>query len=207
MVLTGPVFVNQPGRRAIGRTAHPATSPAGRCSRRGVIRGAVGAAVAVAVPAGLAGCGLLGGEPEPEPEPDPLAGLLAATLDLVARYDAAMTTTAELGPLLAPVVATHRTHAEELSRLTGIALPAPTTADPGGQPSAPGSAVPSGTATPGTGTSAPPVDRAAALTALRSAEEAAAAEAAAACHTAAADRAALLGSIAAARACHLEVLR
>ncbi|WFE19335.1 hypothetical protein O7621_15340 [Solwaraspora sp. WMMD937] len=202
------MFANQPGRRAIGSTAHPATSAAGRCSRRGVIRGAVGAAVAVAVPAGLAGCGLLGGEPEPAPEPDPLAGLLAATLDLVARYDAAMTTTAELGPLLAPIVATHRTHAEELSRLTGIALPAPTTtADPGGQPSAPSSAVPSGTATPGTGTSAPPVDPAAALTALRSAEEAAAAEAAAACHTAAADRAALLGSIAAARACHLEVLR
>ncbi|MFV2010157.1 MULTISPECIES: hypothetical protein [unclassified Micromonospora] len=203
------MFANQPGRRAIGRTAHPATAAAGPCSRRGVIRGAVGAAVAVAVPAGLAGCGLLGGEPEPEPEPDPLAGLLAATLDLVARYDAAMTAPAELGPLLAPVVATHRTHAEELSRLTGIALPTPTTpaAGPGGQPSAPGSAVPPGTATPGAGTSASPVDRAAALTALRSAEEAAAAEAVAACHTAAADRAALLGSIAAARACHLEVLR
>ncbi|MFV2085066.1 hypothetical protein [Micromonospora sp. LOL_021] len=202
------MFANQPGRRAIGRTVHPATNPAGGCSRRGVIRGAVGAAAAVAVPAGLAGCGLLSGEPEPEPEPDPLAGLLAATLDLVGRYDAAMTTTAELGPLLTPVVATHRAHAEELSRLTGIALPAPTTTtDPGGQPTDPGGGVPPGTATPGAGTSAPPVDRAAVLTALRSAEEAAAAEAAAACHTAAADRAALLGSIAAARTCHLEVLR
>ncbi|WP_233605702.1 hypothetical protein [Micromonospora sp. Llam0] len=206
------MFANQPGRRAIGRTAHPASSPVVGCSRRGVIRGAVGAAVAVAVPAGLAGCGLLGGEPEPEPEPDPLAGLLAATLELVGRYDAAMTTAAELGPLLTPVVATHRAHAEELSRLTGIALPAPTPADPGGQPTDPGSAVPPGTVPPGTaapgaGTSAPPVDRAAVLTALRSAEEAAAAEAAAACHTAAADRAALLGSIAAARTCHLEVLR
>ncbi|WBC00199.1 hypothetical protein O7543_10705 [Solwaraspora sp. WMMA2080] len=166
-----------------------------------MIRGAVGAAVALAVPAGLAGCGLLGGEPEPEPEPDPLAGLLAATLELVGRYDAAMTTAAGLGPLLTPVVATHRAHAEELSRLTGIALPAPTTAAPGGQPTDPGTAV------PGPGTSAPPGDRAAVLTALRSAEEAAATEAAAACHTAAADRAALLGSIAAARTCHLEVLR
>lgn len=193
MVLTSPVLSsNQPGRHA-----------AAGCGRRGVLRGAVGAVIAVAVPGVLAGCELPGRTPEPDPEPDPLAGLLTATVELAGQYDEAIRSVADLGTVLAPIAATHRTHAEELGRITGIALPpAATTAGP-----TRGGSDPAGTSSPPTPPAdLPPADPTATVAALRAAEEAAGAAAAEACRSAPAERAALLGSIAAARACHLEVL-
>lgn len=157
--------------------------------------------IAVAVPGVLAGCELPGRTPDPDPEPDPLAGLLAATVELAGQYDEAIRSVADLGTVLAPIAATHRTHAEELGRITGIALPT-ATADPTRAGSDP-----AGTSSPpAPPADLPPADPTATIAALRAAEEAAGAAAADACRSAPAERAALLGSIAAARACHLEVL-
>ncbi|MFV2017003.1 hypothetical protein [Micromonospora sp. LOL_023] len=181
---------NQPGR-------HDAAG----CGRRGVLRGAVGAVIAVAVPGVLAGCELPGRTPEPDPQPDPLASLLTATLELAGQYDEAIRTVAELGTVLAPIAATHRTHAEELGRIVGVAPP---TATDGPTRDGSDRAGTSGPPTPAT--NLPPADPRATVAALRAAEETAGAAAAEACRSAPAERAALLGSIAAARACHLEVL-
>lgn len=195
MVLTSPVLSsNQPVRRT-----------AGGCGRRVMLRGALGAVIAGTVPGLLAGCDLPGRKPEPDPEPDPLAGLLTDTVELAGQYEDAADALAEFSAVLAPIAAAHRAHAEELSRITGIALPTPSP-DPGQTPSGPAAGIP---ATPPAGSMpppTPPLDPAATLAALRTAEEAAGAAAADACRAAPADRAATLGSIAAARACHLAVL-
>jgi hypothetical protein len=200
MVLTSPVLSsNQPGRRTTGG-----------CDRRLLLRGTLGAVIAGTMPGLLAGCDLPGRKPEADLEPDPLAGLLTDTVELARQYADAADALAEFSAVLAPIAAAHRAHAEELSRITGIALSRPTP-DPGTTPSGSDVGVPGTppTATPPTGSMPPPVpplDPAATLAALRAAEEAAGAAAADACRAAPAERAAVLGSIAAARACHLEVL-
>ncbi|MFY1633230.1 hypothetical protein ACN27F_08095 [Solwaraspora sp. WMMB335] len=200
---------------------HQRLAPAG-CSRRGLIRGAASALLAVTAGAGSAGCDLLDPAPEPTPEPDPLADLLTGTVELAASYDATRLAHPDLDAELAPIAAAHRAHATELARITGITLPDPASVNPAGtapgtgSTATPGASTPpdDGTPRPGSSPTAPaagqpqvPSDPAAALAALRSAEEAAAAAAAEACRAAPADRAALLGSITAARTCHIEVLR
>ncbi|MDG4785663.1 hypothetical protein O7626_06915 [Micromonospora sp. WMMD1102] len=146
--------------------------------------------VALAGVAGpLTGCGLFGGEPDPPPAPDPLAPLITGALDLAARYEAAVTAFPELADRLRPVAEAHRAHAAELARVTGTALPSASASAP----------------TPGTGT--PAGSSGQALGELREAERQGRDAAAKATAEAPASRAALVGSIAAARATHLEVLR
>ncbi|MEJ3744045.1 hypothetical protein WEI85_12210 [Actinomycetes bacterium KLBMP 9797] len=138
----------------------------------------------------LAGCELLdGGDPAPVVSPDPLAPLLAEALDLAGRHEAAIAAYSALAARLTPVAEAHREHAAELARITGTPL--------------------SGASPPAaTGSPAPPAgDAKATLAALRAAEQTGQKNATAACLAAPADRAALLGSIAAARATHLEVVR
>ncbi|HEY8471376.1 MAG TPA: hypothetical protein VIL37_01930 [Natronosporangium sp.] len=154
----------------------------GGWSRRAVL-GIAGAVAAVGV---LPGCSWLDRE-EPPPPPDPLEPLLAGTRRLAARYDAAIAAFPELTTRLQPLRETHRAHETALLQVIGrpeLASPSP------GNWSAP-----AGGATP-----------AAAVAALREAELAGQADATEACLVAPADRAPLLGSIVAARACHAEVL-
>ncbi|MEE6306699.1 hypothetical protein V1634_07660 [Plantactinospora veratri] len=158
---------------------------AGR-SRREMIR-AVGLAALVGATGPLAGCGLFGGEPDPPPEPDPLAPLISGALDLAARHEAAIAAFPELADRLRPVAEAHRAHAAELSRVTGTALPTATATAP---PPGAGAGVMSET-----------------LRQLREAEQQGRDAAAKACLEAPANRAALVGSVTAARATHLEVLR
>ncbi|MEQ4305440.1 hypothetical protein ABNF97_29355 [Plantactinospora sp. B6F1] len=147
---------------------------------------AVALAALVGATGSLSGCGLFGGEPDPPP-PDPLAPLITGALDLAARHEAAIAAFPDLADRLRPVAEAHRAHAAELSRVTGTALPSPTATVPGTDP--------------GAGSST------ALLGQLREAERQGREAAAQACAGAPADRAALVGSIAAARATHLEVLR
>lgn len=127
----------------------------------------------------LGGCGLFGDdEPEPAPAPDPLQPVLDEALALAGAYQRLAVTQ----PRLAPIAEAHRAHATELAKVIGATLPS-------------GSAAPSAAAVPGT------------VAALRTAELAAQKTAVAACRAAPAERAALVGSIAAARATHAEALR
>ncbi|AVT34509.1 hypothetical protein C6361_16000 [Plantactinospora sp. BC1] len=150
---------------------------------------AVGLAALVGAAGPLTGCGLFGGEPDPPPEPDPLTPLIGGALDLAARHEAAIAAFPELSDRLRPVAEAHRAHAAELSRVTGTALPTAT------------ATAPTAGADPGAASAS------AALAGLREAEQQGRDAAVKACTEAPAGRAALVGSIAAARATHLEVLR
>ncbi|WKU04707.1 hypothetical protein [Micromonospora sp. HUAS LYJ1] len=167
---------------ATGRTTthHDGTGQ----SRRTVLRaGALLAVGVAAVP--LTGCGLLDRD-DPAPPPDPLEPLAAEARSLADRHRAAIAADAGLAGRLTPIAEAHAAHADELRRVIGRPEPS-AAASPG--PSAAGG------------------DRAAVLAALRSAEQSGRDNAAKACADAPADRAALLGAIAAARATHLEALR
>ncbi|HEU4420927.1 MAG TPA: hypothetical protein VFR67_00115 [Pilimelia sp.] len=161
-------------------------------TRRAVLR-AAGAGAASLIGYALSGCDLFTDRTSPPPAPDPLAPLLAETVELIGRYDAALAAHPALSDRLVPVREAHLAHATAIARLIGA--PAP-----GGSP---------GTGTPspsGSGTGAP-ADEKSTLAALRAAEQAGQRRAAQACLAAPAGRAALLGSVAAARATHAEVLR
>ncbi|WP_370457771.1 hypothetical protein [Actinoplanes sp. OR16] len=138
---------------------------------------ATGAMMAAAT---LSGCGLFDDEPEPAPAPDPLQPILDEALRLAAAYDLA----AQADPAMVAFAEDHRAHAAELATLFGTALPS-------GAPAA----------------SAPAPAQAQSKAELRAAELAAQKTAAAACVAAPADRAALVGSIAACRATHANALR
>jgi hypothetical protein len=151
-------------------------------SRRSVLRAALGG-VAAAVP--LVGCD----DPEPasreQKGPDPLSQFYRDTAALLARFEAAISAVPSLADRLAPLRDDHRAHLDALAREIGPGLD-----NPSAPPTATGA----------------PTDAATALTSLLAAEKEAAAAARAACLTAPSYRAALLGSIAAARASHAEVL-
>ena len=147
-------------------------------ARRGGVR---------AVAFGAGGCDLF--EPKPPPGPDPLEPLRAQAQALADQYAAAIDAAPDLAARLQPLRDAHLAHVAELNNLIGTPPPS---APPSGPPSAPPTGVPG--------------DPAALLAALRAAEEAGQRDAAAACLAAPAHRAALLGSIAACRATHLEVL-
>ncbi len=129
------------------------------------------------------GCGLVDGDPEPAPEPDPLQPLLDEALALAAAYDRAAAGQPDLAGRLAPLAADHRAHATELTRVIGADTP---------------SAAPSASAAPAAGQT---------LAELRAAEQRAQRTATTSARTVPADRAALVGSIAACRATHAEALR
>ncbi len=164
----------------MGKTTQPDPLPDGtmRHSRRRVLR--VGALLTLggAVPS-LTGCDLF----NQEPPPDPLAPMVDEALVLAAAYRDAATTHPTLAGRLTPITEAHAAHAAELARITKVALPS---------------------ATP---TSSTPANSDATLTGLRERERAAGESATRACLAAPAERAALLASIAAARASHLEALQ
>ncbi|NMO52498.1 hypothetical protein HH310_15015 [Actinoplanes sp. TBRC 11911] len=136
--------------------------------------------------AALTGCALFGGDPEPPKAPDPLQPLLDEAVALAAAYDRVTVTQPGLSGRLAPLADDHRAHAAELARVIGAALPS----------------------APAPGGSEPAASQAnAAVTDLRKAEQAAQKTATAACRQAPGERVALVGSIAACRATHVEALR
>jgi hypothetical protein len=145
--------------------------------RRAVLRGAAGV-LAIGM---LAGCDPFSAPPAP---PQPLNGLLTSTVALGDRYDAAMAAVPTLAGILTQVRDAHRAHADALAHALGTTVPRSTAPPP-----------------------PVPEDRARALATLASAEKAARDDAATACLSSEAGIAALIGSIAAARASHLEVLK
>jgi hypothetical protein len=153
----------------------------GGWSRRAVL----GAAGTVGAAGALAGCSWFA--EDPPPPPDPLEPLLAATRTLAARYAAALAAHPDLADRLAPLHEAHLAH--ETALVTLIGRPELATASPSAQPVA------------------PPADPDGVLAALRDAEQEGQDEAGRACLSAEPARAELLGSIAAARATHAEVLR
>lgn len=168
---------------ATGRTTRH--QEAAGYSRRKLLRtGALVALGGTAVP--LTGCDLFDrGDGKPS-APDPLEPLAAESAALESRYRAAIATDSTLTDRLTPIADAHRAHAEELRKVIG--RPAPS-----GAPAA----TPTLTATGPDGV----------LTELSQAEQQGRKNAAKACVAAPADRAALLGSIAAARATHVEALK
>jgi hypothetical protein len=171
-----------------GRVGYPDNDGSGRTRRR-VLRTAAGSAIGVAGTAALAGCGLFDSDPEPPPPPDPAQPVLDGAWALAAAYDRVIAAQPDLAVRLTPMVDAHRAHAAELARVIGAQPTASAAAGP-----APSEAPPVGTA-------------AAAVTSLRTAEQAAQKTATALCRTAAPGRAVLIGTIAAARATHAEALR
>jgi predicted small secreted protein len=165
--------------RVRGRDDDPVGTP-----RRALLISGMAAATAT-----LAGCWTPGGsgaDPGARSSAHPLSAVLSGTLALVARYDATVAAQPGLAGRLAPLRAEHWTHVTALDAAMGRAVPS-------GPPDP-------ATSTPG------PADARAALAALRTAERSAQADAVTACLAAPAGYAALLGSIAACRATHLEVL-
>lgn len=134
----------------------------------------------------LTGCDLFDRDDDKPPSPDPLEPLAAEAATLAARHRAAIAADPALADRLTPIADAHQAHADELRRVIG--RPAPS-ATPAGPPSAPAT------------------DPDGLLAALRQAEQQGRENAAKACAAAPAERAALLGSIAAARATHVEALK
>lgn len=134
----------------------------------------------------MTGCDLLDRGDDGPPPPDPLEPVAAEAAALEARYRAAISAAPDLAGRLTPIADAHRAHAEELRRVIG--RPAPS-----GSP----------TAAPTTAGTEP----AALLASLGAAEQQGRTNAARACAAAPAERTALLGSIAAARATHVEALK
>lgn len=125
----------------------------------------------------LAACDLLQHDSGPPPPPDPLTAFHTHTVALAAAYDAAIAASPQLATTLTPIRDTHRAHA---AAVLAILRPVP-------------SLLPSASSSAAAGS-------------LKTAEEQAQKEAVEVCLAAPAYRAVLLAEIAAARACHLEVL-
>ncbi|TYC24948.1 hypothetical protein FXF52_08200 [Micromonospora sp. MP36] len=134
----------------------------------------------------LTGCDLFDRGDDGPPPPDALEPLAAESAALEGRHRAAIAAAPALADRLTAIADAHRAHAEELRRVIG--RPAPS-----GSPAA----------TP-TAAATEPDEL---LAELRQAEQQGRENAAKACAAAPAERAALLGSIAAARATHVEALK
>jgi hypothetical protein len=131
--------------------------------------------------AALSGCGLFGGdEKSPGGGDEAVQPLLAEAVALAGAYDKAAAGQPDLAARLKPLADDHRAHASALAKLIGKPVPtaAPASVGPGDV-----------------------------LAGLRTAEQTAQRNAVTACKQAPADRAALIGSIAACRATHAEALR
>jgi hypothetical protein len=163
-------------------------------SRRTVLAAAAATGAAVTV----TGCTWFEPEPPPPP-PDPLEPLLAGTRGLAGRHDRTLLVHPGLAGRLEPLRATHLAHVAALLEAIGRpgpatpapATPAPATPAPAGSPPDPGGI---------------PADDGEAVEQLREHERDASEQARQACLEAPPDRVALLGSICAARASHVEVL-
>jgi len=167
----------------IGRTTQ--RDQASGHSRRKLLR--AGALLALGgATAPLTGCDLFDRDDEPAPPPDPLRPMVDESLALAAAYRTSATAHPDLADRLGPIAEAHTAHATELARVIGVDLPSTPPAAP---------------------TTAPADDPAGALAALRALEKTAQRSATAACAAAPAERAALLGSIVAARATHQEALK
>jgi hypothetical protein len=153
-------------------------------TRRGFLRGLLGVTGAAGVSL-AAGCDLLGGGEAQAPAPDPLLPFLADTTALLARYNLALVQAPPLATVITNVRDAHREHAVALAK----AINGPT---PGASATASGG---------------PAGDRGTVLAALVEAETKARDAAIEACLNTTPRLAPLLGSIAAARATHLEILR
>jgi hypothetical protein len=150
--------------------------------RRSVLRAAL-AAGALGATGAVTGCDLFEREPPAPPPPDALAPVTTEARELAAVYQAAIDAHPDLAARLTPIRDAHEAHARELSAILSSPLPT-------------GMAVAVVSGAPAART----------LDDLRSREKAAHASAVTACIEAPADRAALVGSVAAARATHLEAL-
>jgi len=159
------------------------TGPVGTSGTGHTRRQLLGAGLAATT---LAGCGVFDDKPAPAATPDPLQPLLDEALALAGAYDRAAAAQPALSARLTPLAADHRTHAADLAKLIGVSASASAAASAG-----------------------PAVENAAAdpVAALRTAELTAQKTAVAACLAAPADRAGMVGSIAACRATHAEALR
>jgi hypothetical protein len=152
-------------------------------SRRTVLRALLGGMLA-AIP--LAGCDDSGPADSGPKAPDPLIQFYRDTAALLARFEAAITAVPALAARLSPLRDDHRAHLQALAKEIGPEAGSPSAAPPSAPPA--------------------PADAGGVIAALLAAEKEAAAAARTACVTAPSYRAALLGSIAAARASHAEVL-
>jgi hypothetical protein len=152
-------------------------------SRREVLRAGLGAVVAAVSLAACDSAERAGGQRR---IPDPLNPFYRDTAALLSQYEATIIALPALAGRLTPLLDDHRQHVQALAREIGPGLEssAPSTAAGRKMPTAPD----------------------AALGALRAAERDATAAARSACLSAPSYRAALLGSIAAARASHAEAL-
>ncbi|GIF67058.1 hypothetical protein Ais01nite_50930 [Asanoa ishikariensis] len=144
---------------------------------------AFGAALTVGA---AGGCGLLDRTPDEPPPPDPLLPLADDAVRLAALHRSAAAELPERAAALTAIAEAHDAHAKELSRI--MATPAPS-------PAASGSVA----------ASTPTAEER--IESLRVAEKAAYEAAVQACLRTPNHRAALVGSIAAARATHLEALK
>jgi hypothetical protein len=155
-------------------------------------RRALLAAVAAMSAGSVAGCDLVAGPQAPQwhPPPDVLLPLLSGTVALRDRYAEVLTAFPALQDRLGPLKEDHAQHVIALAREIG----AP---EAGPFPAVSASAAP---------TQAVPAEQAAALAGLAALEKQGRADAEGACIAAPSYRAALLGSIAACRAGHQEVL-
>jgi hypothetical protein len=171
-------YPDPPSAQAVGRQV---TSR--RAFLRCVLSLAGASVVGTGALAGLAGCDIFGAEGNPAAPPAALTGLLSDTATLADRYDVAIASVATLATLLTPMRDAHRAHVQALAEAIGAPVPAARKA------------------------SSAPADREQALAALRTAEKAARDDAVNECVASPPQFAALLASIAAARASHMEVLK
>jgi len=154
-------------------------------TRRGLLRGLI-ASVGVAGVGLATGCDLIGSpDAAPANSPHPLEGLLRETVVLAEAYDAGIVAAPELAAVLSGPRDAHRAHAKALAQAISAATPVP-----GASP-----------------TSRPTGDRTTVLARLVAAETKGRDSAREACLSTGARLAPLVGSIAAARACHLEILK
>jgi hypothetical protein len=152
--------------------------------RRDLLR-VTAAVVALAGAGSAAGCDLFGGARSTTSEVTPeLTDLLAATVALGAAYDAAIARVPSLADRLTGLRDAHRAHAVALAQALSVAVPVSS-----------GSSLEGGSDAPST------------LAALAGLETTGRDAARTACLNASPRLASLVGDIAAARACHLEVLQ
>jgi hypothetical protein len=159
----------------------PADGPPGR-SRRAVLAGFVGTGAGLL----LASC-TSPERPAPKPSSHPLTPIVTGTVALIERYRATIATYGDANGRLGPLLVDHQEHLTALHTAAGTPSPAQSSAS----------------ASPSVVVAGDPTN---ALAELRGAEQSGQADATAACLAAAPEHAALLGSIAACRATHVEVL-